>query len=174
MHITTQLSALCALLHYATPSLALEHNTIYGPSDTSGYMFYDATDECKHTAEPCITNFKHCSNLESDATWSYACPAGAKLDPSSSWIYLTGTQVFWWADTISQPIPMFDTTRMAVSNYTLKWTNTNPKYNTTLFLIPERARWTDYDLDSFFQRRVRLQLGKQHYCSITCLVSRVT
>lgn len=159
MRRTIQLSALCALLHYMAPSLALTTDTIYGPSETDGYMFYDATDECKNTTEPCITNFKHCSNLESDDSMRYACPAGAKLDKSSDWIYLTGTQVFWWADTINAPIPMFDTTQFAVSNYTLRWANTNPKYSTTVFLVSvPGASYNDFGLS--FETDFRLSTGK--------------
>lgn len=158
MRSTIQLSALCALLHYIAPSLALTTEVFYGPSETDRYMFYDATDECKNTDKPCITNFKHCSNLQSDDNMKYACPKGAKLDKSSDWIYLTGSQVFWWADTVDAPIPMFDTTQFAVSNYTLRWANTNPKYNTTVYLVSVPGdNYNDFGLS--FETDFRLSTG---------------
>ena len=158
MRSTIQLSGLCAVFRCIAPSLALNTETIYGPSDPSRYMFYDATPECKNTTDPCITNFKYCSNIESHSQYMRECPEGATLDKSSTWIDLEGSQVFWWADTLD-PIAVFDTTRWARSNYTLKWVNTNPQYNTSLYLIPQPGALYD-TFDDYFEPQTKLRTSK--------------
>lgn len=81
-------------------------------------MWYDATEECKNTTLPCFTNFKYCSRSD-ETDDDVKCPESVR--------FAKGFDGFGqWLEYENKPLAYLD----VLETFTLRWTNTNPKYST--------------------------------------------
>ena len=114
-------------------------DTYIGREDPGQYRnFYIATEDCQLSSAPCILNFKYCFDF--DTPYGPGCRGGWPRD-NMSWAQLGQDDTIDWA-----VLPFFQDTKQAVpvlpfyyspfSTFTLKWTNTKPKYPTTVVLSP--------------------------------------
>lgn len=97
--------------------------------DTSNITFYDATEQCKNTTQPCITNFKYCDKSP-DAHEKIRCPDGFKED-DLSWIKSDKNMTFTFLRKVLDSILVTDSD-LEAADMELRWVNTNPKYPTTI------------------------------------------
>ncbi len=139
--------ALFAVFYTVLPWLVVSAEMVWdsysGQTNPSNYIFYDPSDECDTSSEPCITSFKYCSHAAEDPEnrlrHDYRCPADAKTH-NSSWIDRGETGNVRWIEIRREPRALYS----AYTLYTLKWQNNNPDYPTTVTFRGEQGLGSFY------------------------------
>lgn len=110
---------------------ALDH--LHKTSDTSTFVLYNATEECKKTDLPCFTNLKYCDN-STDGSPLQRCPDNLKKD-DLSWMHQD--EDIAWVKIREEPALLLGGAYDPYNSLiVLKWTNTDPKYPTTISWRP--------------------------------------
>ena len=117
------LVTLCVLFQRFPVVESLRYDTFDGETDSSNYMFYDPTEECSRSSEPCITSFKYCSHSAN----SYQCPEDAKKDDNSTWVSTAYGSV-QLIESMGHPLAVYQN----FGEFRLTWQNANPDYPTTV------------------------------------------